>query len=118
MGLEDNGEVYMPVYEYECKNCNTRFDKLQSITSEALTVCENCGGGPIRRVFQPVGIIFKGSGWYATDNRKSNAASSDSSSSGDSDRKASGESGSKSEDTASKATKDNATPSGPSAGSD
>ena len=67
----------MPIYEYECKNCNTRFEKLQSITSDSLTVCENCGGGPIRRVLHPVGIIFKGSGWYLTDNRKSPAPSED-----------------------------------------
>lgn len=60
----------MPIYEYECKNCNQRFEKLQSITAEPLTECVNCGGGPIRRVLHPVGIIFKGSGWYVTDNRK------------------------------------------------
>ncbi len=65
----------MPIYEYECQNCNTRFEKLQSITSDTLTVCANCGGGPIRRVMQPVGIIFKGSGWYKTDSRKAESSS-------------------------------------------
>src|SRR3954447_22679046 len=64
----------MPIYEYECKNCKTRFDKLQSMTADPLTVCENCGGGPIRRVLQPVGIIFKGSGWYINDSRKSSSS--------------------------------------------
>jgi putative FmdB family regulatory protein len=71
----------MPIYEYECKNCNTRFEKLQPITSEPLTECLNCGGGPIRRVLHPVGVIFKGSGWYITDNRKSSSSSESSSSS-------------------------------------
>lgn len=65
----------MPVYEYECKNCGQRFDKIQPVTSEALTECVLCGKGPIRRVFQPVGVIFKGSGWYSTDNRNSNKSS-------------------------------------------
>lgn len=64
----------MPIYEYECQNCNTRFEKIQSITADPLIVCANCGGGPIRRVMQPVGIIFKGSGWYKTDNRKAESS--------------------------------------------
>src|SRR5438093_2518936 len=60
----------MPVYEYECKNCATRFEKMQSIMAEPLTECLNCGGGPVRRVLHPVGVIFKGSGWYITDSKK------------------------------------------------
>lgn len=70
----------MPVYEYECKNCGQRFDKIQPITSDPLTECVLCGKGPIRRVFQPVGVIFKGSGWYSTDNRSSNKSGGSSSS--------------------------------------
>ncbi len=62
----------MPVYEYECKHCGKRFDKLQPITSEPLEECLLCGQGPVRRVFQPVGVIFKGSGWYINDNREAN----------------------------------------------
>jgi putative FmdB family regulatory protein len=67
----------MPVYEYECKSCGKRFEKMQPFTAEPLTECVNCGQGPIRRVFQPVGVIFKGSGWYITDSRKSESASID-----------------------------------------
>jgi putative FmdB family regulatory protein len=67
----------MPFYEYECKNCGKRFEKMQSITAEPLTECLNCGGGPIHRVLQPVGVIFKGSGWYITDSKKPAASSSD-----------------------------------------
>ena len=65
----------MPIYEYECSNCEKRFEKMQSITAQPLTECVHCGGGPIRRVLHPVGIIFKGSGWYITDSRKSSGSS-------------------------------------------
>ena len=82
----------MPIYEYECSNCHTRFDKLQSITADPLTVCLNCGGGPIRRVLQPVGIIFKGSGWYINDSRKSSSGSIDPPSSGGGAAKSDGDS--------------------------
>lgn len=64
----------MPIYEYECRQCRQRFDKLQSINDEPIRVCPSCGG-ETRRVLQPVGVIFKGSGWYSTDSRKSNNAS-------------------------------------------
>lgn len=60
----------MPIYEYECRQCRQRFDKLQSINDEPIRVCPTCGG-ETRRVLQPVGVIFKGSGWYSTDSRKS-----------------------------------------------
>lgn len=58
----------MPVYEYECDNCSLRFEKLQRFSEEPLRQCPDCGG-PVHRVIQPVGIIFKGSGFYVTDNR-------------------------------------------------
>jgi putative FmdB family regulatory protein len=68
----------MPMYEYECGSCGRRFEQLQRITEDALTTDPECGG-PVRRVIQPVGIIFKGSGFYVTDSRKSSSASSSSS---------------------------------------
>lgn len=58
----------MPVYEYQCENCGLRFDKLQKFSDSPLTECPNCGGA-VHRVIQPVGVIFKGSGFYVTDNR-------------------------------------------------
>lgn len=102
----------MPVYEYECKSCGKRFDKMQPFTAEPLTECVNCGQGPIRRVFQPVGVIFKGSGWYITDSRKSESASSGKKSSGEEsgdkskgeDAKPTGDSGSESAPAPAKAT--------------
>ncbi len=95
----------MPIYEYECKACGTRFDKMQPIHAEPLVVCLNCGKGPIRRVYQPVGVIFKGSGWYITDNRNSGKKETDAKSiSSDS-----GEKGSSGESSSSESSKSEST---------
>ena len=56
----------MPTYEYACHDCNNRFEKWQKMSEAPLTTCPTCGG-PIRRVFYPAGIVFKGSGFYKTD---------------------------------------------------
>jgi putative FmdB family regulatory protein len=74
----------MPMYEYECGSCGRRFEQLQRITEDALTIDPECGG-PVRRVIQPVGIIFKGSGFYVTDSRNA-SSSSKGSSNGSSDK--------------------------------
>jgi putative FmdB family regulatory protein len=58
----------MPIYEYECEQCGVRFERLQRMSDSALTDCPECSGH-IHRVMQPVGIIFKGSGFYVTDNK-------------------------------------------------
>ena len=58
----------MPTYEYECSDCGHRFEAFQSFHDAPLTSCEVCGG-KLAKVFHPAGIIFKGSGWYATDSR-------------------------------------------------
>lgn len=59
----------MPIYLYECDSCGLRFEKMQRMTEEPLTDCPECDG-QVHRVIQPVGIIFKGSGFYVTDNRQ------------------------------------------------
>ena len=59
----------MPLYEYECKSCGIRFERMQHFSDEPLKDCPECGGS-VHRVIQPVGIIFKGSGFYITDNRQ------------------------------------------------
>jgi putative FmdB family regulatory protein len=64
----------MPLYEYACERCGHRFETRQGIRESALTECPQCGG-PIRRVVQAVGIVFKGSGFYKTDSRSTSAAS-------------------------------------------
>lgn len=67
----------MPTYEYKCKKCNKTFEQLQSINEDALKSCIYCDG-QVNRVFHPVGIVFKGSGFYTTDNRKSGVGSRES----------------------------------------
>ena len=59
----------MPVYTYQCDNCGVRFDRFQKFTEETLTRCPECNKKTLRKVFQPVGIVFKGSGWYSTDHK-------------------------------------------------
>lgn len=70
----------MPTYEYACRDCGHRFDAVQSIHDDALTQCPECGG-PVRRVVAAVGVQFKGSGFYRTDNRTSGKSSGTSTSS-------------------------------------
>ncbi len=61
----------MPTYEYECKKCNDRFEFFQSMNDEPLKKCKKCQGGLRRLIGSGAGIIFKGSGFYATDYRSS-----------------------------------------------
>lgn len=89
----------MPTYSYACTQCDNRFDIVQSFTDDALTVCSECSGA-LRKLFNSVGIVFKGSGFYRTDSRsgsstasepaKSDSSSSASSSSSGSDSGSSG----------------------------
>ena len=59
----------MPTYAYRGTACAHDFETYQSFKDDPLTECIKCGG-PVRRVIQPNGIVFKGSGWYITDSRK------------------------------------------------
>ncbi|MBN1265529.1 MAG: zinc ribbon domain-containing protein [Anaerolineales bacterium] len=59
----------MPIYTYRCSHCGVQFDIRQSFQDESLSVCPECGETALNKVFQPVGIVFKGSGFYSTDNR-------------------------------------------------
>lgn len=58
----------MPLYAYECENCGVRFDRRQSFNDAPLTICPECEG-KVHRVIQPVGVVFKGSGFYVTDSK-------------------------------------------------
>lgn len=85
----------MPIYEYECTACKHRFERIQSFSEAAVAVCPECGGA-VRKVLQPVGIVFKGSGWYKTDSRGATAngkadAAKESSAEAPAEAKASGE---------------------------
>ena len=65
----------MPTYVYGCDTCSHRFEAYQKFQDSPLAECPECGAR-IRRIMQPTGIHFKGSGWYSTDSRASNADSS------------------------------------------
>ena len=58
----------MPTYQYACTDCADRVEVVQKFTDDPLTVCSSCGGR-LRKVYSPVGIVFKGSGFYRTDSR-------------------------------------------------
>jgi len=59
----------MPIYTYRCKNCGVQFDQHQGFNDPPLTRCPECSKKTLHKVFQPVGIVFKGSGFYSTDHR-------------------------------------------------
>ena len=60
----------MPTYDYECENCKDRFELFQAMTAEPIKACPKCKGAVKRLIGSGAGIIFKGSGFYATDYRK------------------------------------------------
>jgi putative FmdB family regulatory protein len=60
------GAEYMPIYEYQCENCQRQFEVMQRMTEPSLSVCEKCGG-PVRRLISQTSFVLKGSGWYVTD---------------------------------------------------
>ena len=59
----------MPIYTYRCENCGVQFERRQKFSDEPLKICPECENESLRKVYLPVGIVFKGSGFYATDNR-------------------------------------------------
>ncbi|WP_319944729.1 FmdB family zinc ribbon protein [Nocardia macrotermitis] len=100
----------MPTYSYQCTQCGDKFDIVQKFTDDALSTCEKCDG-KLRKLFNSVGIVFKGSGFYRTDSRSGSttasepakaesSSSSSASSSSSSDSSSSGSSSSSSSSTA------------------
>jgi putative FmdB family regulatory protein len=73
----------VPTYQYACKECGHAFDQVQSFTDDTLTECPECDGR-LRKVFNAVGVVFKGSGFYRTDSRGKTSASETGSSSSES----------------------------------
>ena len=101
----------MPTYSYACTECADRFDVVQAFTDDALTTCEKCSGR-LRKLFNSVGVVFKGTGFYRTDSRddskksksSSNGSSDAGSSSGSSDKNGSSDKDGSSEKSTSSAT--------------
>ena len=86
----------MPTYQYACTECGHAFEQFQSFSDDALTECPECSGR-LRKLFNAVGVVFKGSGFYRTDSRASAGSKSEgssSSSSGSSESSSSSDSGS------------------------
>ena len=67
----------MPTYQYACTECGHAFEEVQSFSDDALTTCPECSGR-LRKVFNAVGVVFKGSGFYRTDSRKKETSSASS----------------------------------------
>ena len=64
----------MPVYTYHCDSCGIQFERTQKFSDAPLTRCPECSKKSLRKVYTPVGIVFKGSGFYSTDNRSASGA--------------------------------------------
>ncbi len=96
----------MPTYAYACTACDHRFDTQQAFTDDALTECPECEGR-LRKLFNAVGIVFKGSGFYRNDSRSSNGAKSASGSS-ESDNGSSAKESTKESSSAGTSTKESA----------
>lgn len=86
----------MPTYQYRCTECGHDLEAVQKFSDAALTECPNCHG-QLRKVYNAVGVVFKGSGFYRTDSRPKEGASNGSSSSSSSESKSNGSSNGSSE---------------------
>ncbi len=64
----------MPLYSYRCNNCGVQIERRQGFNDPPLKKCPECGENELRKVFSPVGILFKGPGFYSTDNRSTSRA--------------------------------------------
>jgi len=65
----------MPIYTYRCENCGVQFERRQNFSDAPLTRCPECNKKSLRKVYTPVGIVFKGSGFYSTDHRSPSGVS-------------------------------------------
>jgi putative FmdB family regulatory protein len=94
----------VPTYQYACTECGHDFEQFQSFSDDSLTVCPSCGG-PLRKVFNAVGVVFKGSGFYRNDSRATTTtaeAGAGSSGNGTKEKATSGANGSSSDSGSSK----------------
>jgi putative FmdB family regulatory protein len=92
----------MPTYQYRCTECGEDLEAVQKFSDAPLTICPNCGG-PLRKVFNAVGVVFKGSGFYRTDSRNG-SKSGDRADSGSAEKKSESETTSTKEPAGTKST--------------
>jgi putative FmdB family regulatory protein len=90
----------MPLYEYHCESCGHRFEVIQKFSDDPVSVCPNCGKGPVVKLLSSPAIQFKGSGWYITDYARKDSGKS----SGSSNSSGASPTGSSSESTTSTST--------------
>ncbi|HVU74330.1 MAG TPA: FmdB family zinc ribbon protein [Mycobacteriales bacterium] len=108
----------MPTYQYACQACDEQFEVVQSFSDDSLTQHEPGCGGPVRKVFGSVGVVFKGSGFYRTDSRSGSTTSDAAAAGGKTESKPTSESSAtKAESSSSKAASASAKKAEPSAGS-
>src|SRR5579863_7445389 len=101
----------MPLYEYECKKCGHRFEKIQKFSDKMVKKCPDCGG-PVEQMISAPAVQFKGSGWYVTDYAKKSSSpgsSGDSSSKEKKDEKSKSDSGTKDSASKDSSSKDSST---------
>ena len=94
----------MPIYEYRCEKGH-QFEVIQSMSADPVTACEECGA-PVERVFHPIAVHFKGSGFYTTDYKDNSKAGKDSTGAATSERFGLGDKKSDSSDTKNRADSD------------
>ena len=87
----------MPIYTYQCESCGVRFERQQSFSDAQLTRCPECNKKTLRKVYTPVGIVFKGSGFYSTDHRSPSGAGRAQNKSSEAEKKAESKTESKTE---------------------
>jgi putative FmdB family regulatory protein len=76
----------MPLYEYQCKKCGHRFEKIQKFSDKMVKKCPDCGG-PVEQMISAPAVQFKGSGWYVTDYAKKSSSPGSGGDSGSKDKK-------------------------------
>ncbi|MBW9206959.1 FmdB family transcriptional regulator [Mumia sp. zg.B17] len=98
----------MPTYQYQCTDCGEPLEVQQSFTDDALTVCPSCEGR-LRKVFNAVGVVFKGSGFYRNDSRSTSSSASPATPSSSSSDGGSGSSGTTTDTASSSSTSSSST---------
>jgi putative FmdB family regulatory protein len=101
----------VPTYQYSCTDCGHFFEAVQSFTDDSLTVCPECEGR-LRKVFNAVGVVFKGSGFYRTDSRSESGQGNGQANGHKSGEKSGAKDGAKSESASSSSTSDSSSSSG------